>query len=240
MKHYDNHLFYFNPTQVQLVAGKTYFTIVQGSQREFELCAKWDGRAWVSPIDSTSLVSVDVVAVYVEPTMKALQSFIHNQNIKVGWWDKPRTYSTFTNLFHSEASEALEGDRKSLMDDKLPQYPMPVVEAADLAIRILDYLGNLCNEKFTDSLSHPQYQQDNFQWNLAMCHYWVSQAWFSKEMVGEQFEHYLRHALRLAMYIIEDHDFDAKQIILKKVAFNLNRPDHQRENRQGKPGQKEY
>lgn len=44
-------------------------------------------------------------------------------------------------LWHSEASEAMEGVRKNLMDDKLPHLPMFLVEAADIVIRINDVCG---------------------------------------------------------------------------------------------------
>lgn len=44
-------------------------------------------------------------------------------------------------LIHSEISEALEGERKNLMDDKLPHRRMAEVELADALIRILDYAG---------------------------------------------------------------------------------------------------
>lgn len=44
-------------------------------------------------------------------------------------------------LIHSEISEALEGERKNLMDDKLPHRPMAEVELADAIIRICDYAG---------------------------------------------------------------------------------------------------
>lgn len=178
----------------------------------------------------------------VKPSMSMyqLQTLIHSQNVDVGWWDNPRCYSTFTNLFHSEGSEALEGHRKNLNDDKLPQYPMPVVECVDMIVRELDYLGSLGNTKFTEYITEPNYQPGNFQWNLAMCHYWISQAWFAKMMSGEDHEHYLRHAIRLAMHIIEDYEYDPIKIILEKVEFNRTRPDHQRENRQGKTGQKDY
>lgn len=44
-------------------------------------------------------------------------------------------------LIVSEISEAMEGERKGLMDDKLPHLPMPVVELADAVIRICDYAG---------------------------------------------------------------------------------------------------
>ena len=42
-------------------------------------------------------------------------------------------------LIVSEIAEAMEGERKSLMDDKLPHRPMAEVELADAVIRIFDY-----------------------------------------------------------------------------------------------------
>lgn len=44
-------------------------------------------------------------------------------------------------LCHSELSEALEGHRKGLADDKLPHRPMAEVELADTVIRIFDLAG---------------------------------------------------------------------------------------------------
>lgn len=44
-------------------------------------------------------------------------------------------------LIHSEISEAMEGERKGLMDDKLPHRRMAEVELADTLIRIFDYAG---------------------------------------------------------------------------------------------------
>lgn len=46
-------------------------------------------------------------------------------------------------LSHSEISEAMEGYRKGLMDDKLEDYPMITVEIADCIIRLLDLAGAL-------------------------------------------------------------------------------------------------
>lgn len=46
-------------------------------------------------------------------------------------------------LVHSEVSEAMEGHRKGLMDDKLPHRPMIEVELADAMIRIADLAGAL-------------------------------------------------------------------------------------------------
>lgn len=46
-------------------------------------------------------------------------------------------------LIHSEVSEAMEGHRKGLMDDKLPHRKMLEVELADAVIRIGDLAGAL-------------------------------------------------------------------------------------------------
>ena len=44
-------------------------------------------------------------------------------------------------LIVSEIAEAMEGERKSLMDDHLPHRKMVEVELADALIRIFDYAG---------------------------------------------------------------------------------------------------
>lgn len=68
-----------------------------------------------------------------------------------GWWhdvktgasitDNPYCFSNKLMLTVSELSEAMEGDRKSLPDDKLPHRPMREVELADAVIRIFDLAG---------------------------------------------------------------------------------------------------
>lgn len=72
-------------------------------------------------------------------SIKELQQKIHQQNIEAGWWENPREKGTLLCLIHSEISEAMEGERKNLMDDHLPHRKMAEVELADAVIRILDY-----------------------------------------------------------------------------------------------------
>lgn len=62
------------------------------------------------------------------------------------WWQDPNTglpikrnKAELLALIHSEISEALEGERKDIMDDKLPHRKMAEVELVDAIIRILDY-----------------------------------------------------------------------------------------------------
>ena len=60
------------------------------------------------------------------------------QNIETGEPLK-RNKGELLALIHSEISEALEGERKDLMDDKLPHRKMAEVELVDAMIRIFDY-----------------------------------------------------------------------------------------------------
>lgn len=64
------------------------------------------------------------------------------------WWHEPLTGAKLNcnagekfMLMVSEIAEAMEGNRKSLMDDKLPNRLMEEVELADAIIRIMDYAG---------------------------------------------------------------------------------------------------
>jgi NTP pyrophosphatase (non-canonical NTP hydrolase) len=64
------------------------------------------------------------------------------------WWHDPATGERLNRnkgellmLIVSEISEAMEGERKNLMDDKLPHRKMAEVEMADALIRIFDYAG---------------------------------------------------------------------------------------------------
>lgn len=70
--------------------------------------------------------------------LAVMQARIHQQNREMGWWDNPREMGTLLCLVHSEISEAMEGERKGLMDDHLPHRPMLEVELADAMIRIMD------------------------------------------------------------------------------------------------------
>jgi NTP pyrophosphatase (non-canonical NTP hydrolase) len=54
---------------------------------------------------------------------------------------KTRNVGELLCLVHSEVSEAMEGARKNLMDDKLPHRKMLEVELADALIRIFDIAG---------------------------------------------------------------------------------------------------
>lgn len=72
----------------------------------------------------------------------------HKASLDAGWWPKevienPMVVPQKIALIHSEISEALEGDRKGLMDDKIPYRRAIEVELADAVIRIADLAGFL-------------------------------------------------------------------------------------------------
>ena len=76
----------------------------------------------------------------------------HSLAASSGWWTDLKTGEDLSGkknipellcLIHSEISEAMEGHRKGLMDDKLPHRPMLEVELADAAIRIFDMAGGM-------------------------------------------------------------------------------------------------
>ncbi len=95
-----------------------------------------------------------------------------------GWWidpitkqpvtENPLCFSNKLMLIVSEVSEAMEGDRKNLMDDKLPHRPMREVELADALIRICDLagayhldLGGAVAEKLAYNAQRPDHKIEN-------------------------------------------------------------------------------
>lgn len=72
----------------------------------------------------------------------------HSRSVAAGWYTDIKTGLPLDRnvpemlcLIHSEVSEAMEGFRKRLKDDKLPHRDMMEVELADTLIRIFDLAG---------------------------------------------------------------------------------------------------
>lgn len=81
------------------------------------------------------------------------QDLCHMLSVHAGWWGQaghgalgdprqnPLCFGHKLSLIHSELSESLEGERKSLMDRHLPHRKQMEVELADALARILDLAG---------------------------------------------------------------------------------------------------
>ena len=99
----------------------------------------------------------------------------HGAAVAGGWWNDIHTGEKLNRnvpellcLIHSEVSEAMEGYRKNLMDDKLPHRKMIEVELADAVIRIGDLcgalnldLGGAIEEKMAFNASREDHKKEN-------------------------------------------------------------------------------
>jgi len=93
----------------------------------------------------------------------------HRANLK--WWQNietgeklDRNKGELLALVHSEISECLEGERKNLMDDKLPHRRMAEVELADALIRIFDYaagFGYDLDGAFVEKMAYNATREDH-------------------------------------------------------------------------------
>lgn len=102
----------------------------------------------------------------IEPMFTAatdsMQGVIHDWMNTQGFWEGEVNVAEKICLMHSELSEAMEGARKDLMDDHLPNCKQIEVELADTVIRILDFcgrfdipLGELITAKMLYNLNRP-------------------------------------------------------------------------------------
>lgn len=100
--------------------------------------------------------------------LNALVQLCHGNSDSAGWWmdlesgkDLKQEVQFGTRLgkaivaeklclIHSEVSEAMEGHRKNLMDDKLPQHSMFATELADVLIRLADLIGATDERDFAE------------------------------------------------------------------------------------------
>ena len=115
----------------------------------------------------------------IEQAGNVLQVSSHEAAKNAGWWsdlstgeDKVKTgnfnVAEKLCLIHSEVSEAMEGARKDLMDDKLPNRKMIEVELADVVIRVGDLcgalgldLGGAIAEKMRYNATRPDHKIEN-------------------------------------------------------------------------------
>jgi len=173
--------------------------------------------------------------------LTSLANEIHEQNVKVGWWDdwpvKSDRYPTAMILVVSELSEALEGDRKGLMDDHLPEFKCFDVELADAMIRLLDLAGaykmgisNAQQSVSVDRMITRMQNRDTVPEQL----YEVAHQLFRSFIVREN----IFSGITSVIAIAELNNVDLWKLVALKRAYNKKRLDHKRENRVKKDGKK--
>jgi hypothetical protein len=106
-------------------------------------CTGDEGTSYCETCEAESRAKAEVSQPATSLTIAELMLIIKRDNER--WWrdlytGEPieRNIGELLCLMHSEISEAMEGHRKNLMDDKLPHRKMFEVELADLVIRVLD------------------------------------------------------------------------------------------------------
>lgn len=192
--------------------------------------------------------------------MQAWAAAVHKLNAK--WWHDPATGKPITRnmgqmrmLMISELSEAMEGERKNLMDDKLPQRRMAEVELADTVNRAFDYAGGF-GFAVTDLWRARLHLEEDFR--LVPTHFNDVWAKFTPQSdKGEILEqlcvdvikigqpgiinnpgHYIARLIFDCEYYCNLFGYDLWGAVLAKLMFNTTREDHKAEARLRADGKK--
>jgi len=167
---------------------------------------------------------------------------VHSLNKK--WWTDlhtgepiQRNKKELLALVISELIEALEGERKNLMDDKLPHRKMAEVEMADAYIRLLDYAGGFGLE-LTEEVGYPHFT-DNKGESIFFLIESVIECEALVSVQGRSRAFWVSGALADIRAYCEKHGYDLDGAIQEKLEFNKSRPDHTHEARK-QPGGKQF
>lgn len=165
--------------------------------------------------------------------LNELAQRVHQANRK--WWQHidtglpiERNRKELLMLVITEIAEAVEGERKNLMDDKLPHRRMAEVEMADAYIRLLDFSAGFkvhIGERFLNYI--PAENKGEALFNISAC---VMRIAISDER------------LAASLYMISDyckfHGYDLQAAFEEKMAYNATRVDHTHEARKLSEGKK--
>jgi hypothetical protein len=168
---------------------------------------------------------------------------VHAANAK--WWVDLETGAPLVRnkdellmLAISEVAEAMEGERKGLMDDKLPHRPMPEVEMADVFIRLLDFAGGFGIEMPGYDRFAPRHLSDNKGAALFFVCQRIQYIAMGTIAAGRYSGETICDAISAISAYCEKFGYDLLGAYHEKNAFNAVRADHQAEARKLANGKK--
>lgn len=177
--------------------------------------------------------------------INAVAHRIHLLNRK--WWHDEDGIALHRNrgemicLIHSEISEAMEGERKNLMDDKLPHRKMAEVELADALIRLFDFASG-CG--FTPLPPLPRnpvpFISRNKGQDLCYIHHLVSDLYVNTGLssIPEPIENKITEVVSSIYLYAKHYGYDLDGAIVDKLRYNVTRHDHTYEARKSNHGKK--
>lgn len=167
---------------------------------------------------------------------------IHAENKAKGWWDNPDrcVYETL-QLVNTEISEATEGERRNLADDKLPHRKMGEVELADAVIRLLDMAGAYgwiySGDEYVPWIDEMPTVAGKHLWATdVVCQLGRNIRKFGKQ--GGRLHIFYTGAINTLLRIGDDQGYDVMGALFEKREFNKTRKDHSREARAAADGKK--
>ena len=157
----------------------------------------------------------------------------HARNVKAGWWtdlatgiSKKRSVGELFMLFVTEIAEAYDAYITKAQDDKLPQYLGLGVELGDLQIRLADFAGAMLAGALVEHDPDVSNPGDKMFQEVCMIARHYESIRKTDAAVGEP----------------ETGDFipseDVAEMVVAKLEFNANRPDHKIENRLKEDGKR--
>lgn len=163
-----------------------------------------------------------------------LAADIFADNKAAGWWDDmDRCPYTTLQLVSTEIAEATEGERKNLMDDKLPHRKMGEVELADALIRVLDFGGRYGFKYEGVPVSLRSEQSPGYY------HYWLNYHLFEfgagsvggQVRVDDVSNRSYSRLIDLLLHVSDRLNYDIMAALEDKREYNKTRKDHTREAR---------
>ena len=159
---------------------------------------------------------------------------VYKANKEKGFWSSSRTLDDVCELIMSEAAESLEGKRKGLMDDKIPEYPMDAMELADIIIRCMDALGGWIEGDLNCVKSYDKYskhQKINFNDIYDNIHISCDRLMDIMRVISDASKGFtpieLLEVIKMCNFLLGDWygvKYDMEEMIQKKLAFNSSRP----------------